>query len=673
MPRPSSHQRLALQPSRRSTRLQLRQQQQQQQQRQDQHPLIIPELLNLIASFVDRRTILSCIRVSKTWNSTFLPFIYHTITFSSDEKYPPPSTLLKHASLINDLSVVSEPSLDNDKSAALQQPINLTCPRLTVLQIDQRLDKTLSRASTEAMIGLVQRHQTTLTCLLLDSVTSSELLDAVQGCDRLVQLGISYLLLDTPRQWMKYYKPLWSRLKVLTLGGPWFRRVYFKDELGAGTATGLQPQNGSDSNNNNHLNISSNNDSDASNDLLRGDQPTFIQQAMHQDNESKVQRLTFHTTQRQGAILQLQAFFVSMSPELAQLSWSVHDRSTHLSPPMEMLTINTLSKHLLDRLADSLDLIELPASDFQNENLRILLRALKKLSRLHLQATPFDSESWTILKEEIPRYRTTLRSLNVRACDRVTGAMIQDILCSMPALEVFAADFLQDLDLSADAQRPWVCQRLRRLTMGFVLNGDPVVNGQGEEHRPGQGPVEIVRGDQLVFSRLAELEQLELLNVSMWFLNGRYNRSDLYRQVEGVSGRKRYLSLKLEHGMALLKNLRRLKRLDGPHSDQVAWTTNEAAWVMKHWVSLEDTTGIHLDGEAFKLLKANGVKPMECNCGPSYFVQELWIEDIDDDDDQQQQQQDQQDPDATDGSSDDDNDTEHAVDYDDEDALEEEF
>lgn len=101
-----------------------------------------------------------------------------------------------------------------------------------------------------------------------------------------------------------------------------------------------------------------------------------------------------------------------------------------------------------------------------------------------------ETKGWPELKS-IPGLMTRITVLKLLGCP-LSGKVIHDILCEMPNLETFESRCLSNKDLDG---RPWVCERLRVLTLDLLL--DPSVSLSLRDF----------------LSRLSRLKRLERLNI----------------------------------------------------------------------------------------------------------------------------------------------------------------
>lgn len=55
------------------------------------HPLYLPEIRTLFASFLDLKDCPACVRVSRDWFNDFAGVVWHTVDLAEDGVYRPPS------------------------------------------------------------------------------------------------------------------------------------------------------------------------------------------------------------------------------------------------------------------------------------------------------------------------------------------------------------------------------------------------------------------------------------------------------------------------------------------------------------------------------------------------------------------------------------------------------
>ncbi|KAK3819589.1 MAG: hypothetical protein J3Q66DRAFT_399041 [Benniella sp.] len=139
----------------------------------------------------------------------------------------------------------------------------------------------------------------------------------------------------------------------------------------------------------------------------------------------------------------------------------------------------------------------------------------------------------------------TLVNLNIGYCFHVPSIVIRDILCSCPVLEVLVARCVRVQDIVNG--EPWICNRLRELTICFKLE-------ENEE--------ELQRE---VFERLSRLVHLESLLMNCH--DGQHTNS--------------HVEFTLENGLQQLASLQRWKTL-GFLGFIPQLTLNEVQWLNHH-------------------------------------------------------------------------------------------
>ncbi|KAG0051456.1 hypothetical protein BGZ83_003741 [Gryganskiella cystojenkinii] len=525
--------------------------------------------------------ILQCLQLNRLCHQTLLQRVWSVIEIEQDTG-PDMTSLIKHASLVRDLSIIGDDMID------LINETDLFFPSLSTLHLDQELGD--RRLVHESSIRIVQLHRSTLTSLTVESVTSEELMGAVAACSSLQILKIESLSLASPIHWMDHYESLWSHLRILTLGGNWFNS--YEGE---------------------HIFLSK----------------------FETVPSTALQQLTFHCQDYDPLLFKVSIRLIQKSPRLIRLKWVLEDEDDS-SAIMNYVRNNygendndsegTLNHDIpLGILADAIrrgdldhwkDLqpqqqhlryLSLPSNNFSNQDLSLVLQTVTNLRKLDLNKTNFDSQSWKILQQELPRY--SLRSLNLQSCNSVTGAMVHEILCTIPTLSIFEADFVKTSNLVEDT-RPLVCSGIRELCLTFVLPKDDDSDGNVDdgEDDDADGGVDggCAAANSLVLSRLSTLTRLEYLDMNTldFGFRGRHNSVDA---LSGKSDPKRAVQLSLDQGLEDLKSLKRLRSFYGPGEKGFRWRVKEVRWALKHWPKLEKLSMMPIERRAKALLKAKGI------------------------------------------------------------------
>ncbi|KAG0042191.1 hypothetical protein BGZ83_000788 [Gryganskiella cystojenkinii] len=448
---------------------------------------------------------------------------------------PISSVLQKHAHFVRSLFLFQEGKdfspTDEDRESfdpQKQQQRLLTCPNLASVHL---IHDTIHLIRHEdSIVKMLQRHPT-IKDLFTQGGTTDKILDALEKCPQLRILRSLNMEVKSPQeQWVDRYESLWSRLRVILLRIRWFQDQRFTPEM-----------------------------------LNR------LQNA----RETNIEDLTLLVQGGQQDMLPAVHILVSKSPNLKRLTWFIGGSGLNQqSTAIKLLAEGIRSDRGSSRPLQQLESLNLPWAEFNNADFLTLLQATTSLTELNLLSGSFDVDSWKVLKVDIPRHLWTLKILDLRQCKNVTGKIIQDVLCSMLALEIFFADAITDLDLVNDP-RPWVATGLKKLSLAIGLY---------DLQRRG-----------LILTQLARLESLESLNLSMNLLWTRF--PDENERPQGC------LSLDLENGLDQLKTLRRLRTIIGPGLKLSKWKVAEARWVIEYWVRLRAFEGIDLTNAARKLLR----------------------------------------------------------------------
>jgi len=81
----------------------------------------------------------------------------------------------------------------------------------------------------------------------------------------------------------------------------------------------------------------------------------------------------------------------------------------------------------------------------------------------------FDSTSWRWMTSHLGYFKT-ISVLYFGGSPSVTGAIVQEMLCTLPNLTNFAADEVRDRDIWDDP-RPWVCLKVEEFALRFLITG----------------------------------------------------------------------------------------------------------------------------------------------------------------------------------------------------------
>ncbi|GJJ74502.1 hypothetical protein EMPS_06860 [Entomortierella parvispora] len=499
-----------------------------------------PELLILVARHLNKRQVLSCLQVCRTWHKALISLFWHDV-FIMDNRCPRAPVLRKYADLVLRLIVHTE--VFCWAPAELQE---ISLPRLQTLGVHQwninEAPKEL-HAPIKPLIKLITRHQSSLTNLGLRHVTSQELMNAVVGCSQLEVLRIDYLQLESLDLWLQQYESFWSRLRSLTVGGPWFTKL---EE-----------------------------DTSFTN-------PKLVEMLDANFGQSRLRSLDIRAVNKD--ILQIQSFLIQKSPELRDLRWRSTAGFEDHGTPLALMARSIQS----GRFSQQLETMFASGVEFNNSDLKLVLESLKGLKTLDVQHTGFNVSSWLILKNEIPRYMTTLKSLSLAGCPHLTGKVIHDVLCSIESLETFHADYVKFSNLVED-ERDWLCTGIKSLKMAIVMDGP-----QEED-------------DLMVMYRLSKLTRLELLDMRALCAQRTYNKKDVSRVVllRGVMPT-------LARGLEVLEGLTRMRFFGVCLERGLGWRLDETMWALHYWPRLNELSGMKFYSSPVEICKKAGVRLTDC-------------------------------------------------------------
>ncbi|KAG0049977.1 hypothetical protein BGZ83_005215 [Gryganskiella cystojenkinii] len=499
-------------------------------------PVAIPELLERIGSYLPLRNLVPCLQVSRDWYRTFIAEVWSTTVVNLDKPEAVPSftVLTEKSSFIRKLILYVPSRRHWDLPSG--NDLTLQLPNLSEFVIRGSYCKpNFPVPNEQSIIDFLTRHQSSLESVSFPFAVSDKLLQALSECDKLEDLDLLNMDWDSVEPWTKWYGPLWSKTRTLRLGGA---RSYDQDQEVS--------------------------------DLTLDHLVEFALQP-----RTKLKELYLKTDEYDDAFAEAYITLIYKSPGLTRLDWSLGSTIHSL----ESTSVASLARGFEEYgdvgFCGRLEHLSLSSRIFRNTHLKTILESLSPcLKHLNFEDTVFDDSSWELLKA-IPRY-LSLTSLELQHSPMVTSGAIQEILCSMPCLEVFSGDFITDFDiLGSDYNsqsnkrritegQTWICNGLKELRLGFFMTD-----------RDSEG---------LVLGRLAKLTKLEVLKTTY------EHRWEHRRQIENHSStwKKCSLRLNLKYGLDELKTLKQLRILS---SEFASWNGPEAKWVLEHWKCLERVGG----------------------------------------------------------------------------------
>ncbi|KAI8605595.1 hypothetical protein EDD21DRAFT_349885 [Dissophora ornata] len=180
--------------------------------------------------------------------------------------------------------------------------------------------------------------------------------------------------------------------------------------------------------------------------------------------------------------------------------------------------------------------------------------------------------------QALQRHFNSLVELHVELGNEVASELLQNILCSCPALKMLIGGGVPAKDVVEG--KPWVCLSLEYLTISFMFS-------DREEHL-----------QPLIFERLAKLKRLECI--------------DSGAAITLVQGKHPVpLQFRLESGLDALSSLWRMVSLTTGYGNSLG--EEELRWMMVHWKDLISVSGeVDIDSdtkiELEDLFKFRGIK-----------------------------------------------------------------
>ncbi|GJJ74748.1 hypothetical protein EMPS_07106 [Entomortierella parvispora] len=475
-------------------------------------PLSIPELLDLTGRYLDRYSLAMCLRVCRQWRKVLHCQLWEVIekrtggwnwpgSVSRGPTLPLSSENASHLrKLVLRIDTSSDSSLDLN-SMHYPNLSELTVSTLSAYEVDR-----LRRFLHDCLSPFIVQHQTSLKKLVLFVDEMKPLTDALLTCSRLESLtawfqptGQKQYFLGEKHQsdrWMEWYEAQGRRLKSLSFMGTRVGSLSAKLEMGEAMAA----------------------------HLAKASESTL------QDLELAIEYPT-----DKGL------FLVMKSPNLKRLYWPGSRTIARLAKAFENDPQGSFCQKLESLSIPNLE--DLDPADFQR-----VMKSLPSLTDLYL---PKVCPHLATLK---------LRKLRIDECKEDSTTMVQDILCSMPTLEVLTADCVSESAIQEDP-RPWICRGLRELTTAIIVSSG-------------------INGHRSIMERLATLERLEKLSV--------LSTRCISKNPRGANDAKAVnMQLTLAEGLDRLSTLRQLRAFKVADTT-TRWGADEAKWALKNWGRLID-------------------------------------------------------------------------------------
>ncbi|KAI1315838.1 hypothetical protein EDD11_000273 [Mortierella claussenii] len=525
------------------------------------HPLLLPEILRLLGSFLAQAQLPGSLLVCKTWYHSLNPFLWHTLTLQNQPcnftpPQPTPTLLLKHRHHVRHLIETGSNSLLKFLAFSTHQPVmQLTSISVTmlspeILMITQQSAETLQvfRCHSNHMQKDIETH----------GLWCRQLFIILGMCPQLSSLSLGpMILLDDPK---KVFQKVCTTLRILELD-----RVKLADQSLYATA-----------------------DND---DVTIALERISLGGVMFECLE----KLTLVWNDFPP---NFQPLLVRQCPALKEIIW--RRRATEL-------TSCWLSGEM--SVPVGLRVLDIANSYVMDADIARVLAMIPTLEVFRASGMPFGTLSAIQLmkqdQENVQRQRhghhggTRIRELDVTKCVQLSSAMIQRMLMTLSGLRVFRATmleasdiaraFLQETrgDLAENAQEldavgsspsafatttciqaqtqvrtgAWTCLELEELDLSI----------QGLYRSENPDPVET---RLLVFDQLSQLRQLRILALQEPLIISTPQEP-----------KERLLELTLDTGLGRLWTLKRLQ--DFVVRNMAATIgTQEVEWMAREWTGL---------------------------------------------------------------------------------------
>ncbi|KAI8348107.1 hypothetical protein B0O80DRAFT_187047 [Mortierella sp. GBAus27b] len=113
------------------------------------HPLQLPEIITVIGQHLDIPDLIRCLRVCSSWQASFLPFAWCSVSIQSAKPNPTVEALSRYRQHIKDLSY---------HDGVWQEYISIFCPNLRQLPSTAPMTLSLASMNSSAHSGCMVRN-----------------------------------------------------------------------------------------------------------------------------------------------------------------------------------------------------------------------------------------------------------------------------------------------------------------------------------------------------------------------------------------------------------------------------------------------------------------------------------------------------------------------------------
>ncbi|KAF9954070.1 hypothetical protein BGZ72_004932 [Mortierella alpina] len=534
------------------------------------HPLLLPEVLQLLGRHLVRPALLVSLRVCYTWHHALQPYLWSTLHLENQPcnftpRQATPTVLLRNKHHIRHLHEVGSNSLLKFLAfSTAGLPMQLTSIHVSMLTPEILM---VAQQNVDTLVTFSCRANRLRKDLQAQSLWYRQLFLILEMAPHLQHLAIGpAVLLDSPME--IFGGAFFQSLKSLELD-----RIKIADPRWyAANAAGAEP------------------DPDSESARLM---TSMITTAIELQTFPQLETLILIWNDLPP---QCQLELIRKSPNLTSLTWR---RCTNL------LADSWLSSSL--PIPAKLTRLDLAHSHISDEDMERLLAMMPNLTALNVRAKPFGLQSCLRLLQNQAQAspEAGMVELDLVECSELSSAMIQKLMSSLPKLRVFGASKLEASDISnaflistaadpasscfADkmtAQRqlsdfgagvisagafmrgpsgPWSCLGLESLELSIV----------GLYRCENPGPA-LAR--DLIYEQLAQLVNLRVLILG--------------ENVGSIQPPAHYmLDWTLANGLGKLARLKRLQELD-IRGLRAKMGLEEVKWMTHAWQNLQKMSGV---------------------------------------------------------------------------------
>ncbi|KAF8940309.1 hypothetical protein BGZ47_007799 [Haplosporangium gracile] len=443
--------------------------------------LDLPEIMDIIGHHLSKGTLLNCIQVNRSWHDYFVPILWKSFIFStySSQPRPPVEALLKYAHYIRQLEF-----------SGLVSPwyMSIGCKNLDFLKVagERRL---LEDSSEDPLTSLIQDNPGLQRLILFDVEPHPEeaFWDAVAGLTELRSLIVNRTEVP-PQSTHAFFRAISAYTPTLRLDNVNFKpiRLEYEEEDGEEEVegeegdqnqegegleqqpheSGEEPTQTGGNDAQDHGDTASNNDDDTNNTHDYNTETSFFYTPEVPPEVTFSRLKTLYMFNLTGKGYDKQPWILENAPRLEHLSWR---GGYDFEFPTESFISALESGHL-----SRLESLELRGSHLKDPEIAQILSRMNRLAKLVAPRT----ELGPLAMKQLFQHYKTVRELDISGCENVRSWMIQMFLCKFASLEVFVADMLSLQDITTD---PWVCSKLRKLSLDFELGYVDKEEGAVEE------------------------------------------------------------------------------------------------------------------------------------------------------------------------------------------------